>query len=295
MTVNLTALTADADLRLYSDATFTTQLPCTPLPFTASESCLAAYNSSGNLYIRVVNIEGGAITFKLDIPVVLADEGSLGAPLDITASLPYSAQVSAVGISYYLLTGLTPGALIEVTISGLTQDVDLNVWSDAAFSVTECFSIRFGTRTDSCVAIANGSGRVYIQVTDFDGVGGIYTINFSLPPAPATQGSIGSPIVANFADLQHNGQVGASTQISYYRIGGMAPNTSHTVQLYNLTADANITVYSSPDFSSVLECSDLQTGRTFESCLATSNGAGDLFIQVESFAAGGAYFSLYAF
>lgn len=141
----------------------------------APESC-AAKAVNGELHIGVGGghtVEGA--TFTLDVtPGGIAREGSVVVPLDVTGALPHNGSANRDG-SFYLVTGLTPGTVVTVTVGQLTGDVGLLV-EERDTGAGSCHSENPGTADESCVATAGPSGELHIRVATRSSVAGAYYV-----------------------------------------------------------------------------------------------------------------------
>lgn len=110
-------------------------------------------------------------------------------------------------------------------------------------------------------------------------------------------GTPANPIVipANPADNQfseiYNGTVG--TDAVYFKMIGLIASNNYGITLTNLTADADLYVYS--DAFTTLASQSTNTGTAMESCFADTNAQGELYIKVDgSKTASGSSFTLQA-
>lgn len=95
------------------------------------------------------------------------DEGSISAPVELTAAeLPYTGRVTG-GIGYYRVTGLQRDFGRIVSIAGLTADADLFVLGNAAFTAYECSSTRGGAAEDACETVPLPEAELFIEVYGF--------------------------------------------------------------------------------------------------------------------------------
>ncbi|GEJ56691.1 Ig-like domain-containing protein [Anaeromyxobacter diazotrophicus] len=159
----LTKLDDDVDLEVYSDASLSEgALACaSQTAGTVPESCTAPASAAGELYLAVDGswTEDGA-SFQV--------ETGPAAPLT-HADLAFPAQLPAAGTvdrgeKDYRVTGLTPGASYVVRISGLSDDADLDVYSDAYHYTTACSSYASGKVDDFCTAVATAAGELFVEV-----------------------------------------------------------------------------------------------------------------------------------
>src|SRR5690606_29077666 len=126
-TVRLTDLTDNVTLIVDGDSDFTDgDESVGGSPGTDDETATFLANAQGELYVRVfggLTTEGA--TYTLDaVPGGWVNEGHELDPLDVTGMLPHDGQVGT-GRSYYVLTGLTPGGVYTIGLTGVAADVGL--------------------------------------------------------------------------------------------------------------------------------------------------------------------------
>jgi len=171
-------LSDDVDMLVFSDRSMSPEtLVCASLSVgDYSEWCVAPATAAGELWIQVDGqwTRSGA-SFALDLapsePVVPV------ATLAFPAGVPYTASVGATN-QFLALTGLTPGTPYEVKLSGLTADLDVEVYADPYEYASLCESYLEGTSDDACVATAGAAGEFIIEVdgrTSLEGSG--YTLS----------------------------------------------------------------------------------------------------------------------
>jgi len=82
-------------------------------------------------------------------PLILFYDGT------INDDFPYS--TSSSGDKFFKITGLTSGAQYYVDLIGLSDNVDLYVYSDNNFSVLTCQGVNPNTGQESCLGTAAGT------------------------------------------------------------------------------------------------------------------------------------------
>jgi hypothetical protein len=104
------------------------------------------------MYIGVNNFDATAAAFTISVASASQSEGAGGAPKVIT--LPYSGMVGSVGDSFYSYT--SAAATISITATALTDDVDVEVYTDASFATLDNFnwscSLNIGVSVENCTA-----------------------------------------------------------------------------------------------------------------------------------------------
>jgi len=107
-------------------------------------------------------------------------EGSTASPVDI-GTAPGASRSGTVGkspaSSYYSATIAAATATRTITLTNLTDDADLIVFTDAGFSNPFCSSALPGTASESCSETTDGvSTKLYIQVKSFSGTGSTFLL-----------------------------------------------------------------------------------------------------------------------
>ncbi len=71
-----------------------------------------------------------------------------------------------------------------------------------------------------------------------------------------------------------------SPRSSYYQITGLASNTDYVINLSDITNSVSLRVYSNAEFSWPVECDDWGAGDSETRCMATSDGDGNLWLNI---------------
>jgi hypothetical protein len=144
--------------------------------------CVSVADVNGEIHIEVRGFDSAnGATFDLDMaPGGIPNEGYPGAPVDITATLPWAGTVYN-GPSYYVITGLAAATDYTVTLSDPSADLMLWAYDDGAFQNKLCQSNEQGTVGESCIAQTT-TGEIHIRVT---GATIIKGATFSLDVAPS--------------------------------------------------------------------------------------------------------------
>ena len=105
------------------------------------------------------------------------NEGTLAAPVDlgsaVAAAASHAGTVDVQGSSYYKAT-VTSGGAYTVTVTAMTYDADLVVYSDSSFSVEYGTSKNYGT-TDESVSVSSAPGStLYVKVSGADSTHGVF-------------------------------------------------------------------------------------------------------------------------
>jgi hypothetical protein len=173
-TISITGLTDNATLRVLGGA-----IECTMLSQNASPKDCTVIATSALLAIRV---EGdGVLTSASDYvilaaPAVVVTPPITGSGGTILPEVPTAGSVAARATNLYSATGLTPGTH-TVSITGLSDDADLHVFSDNTYSFElDCTLRRAGDVTNAPEDCTFATGTAaYFSVTsgelNHDGAG----------------------------------------------------------------------------------------------------------------------------
>ncbi len=196
-TISVTGLDDDADLYVFgNNSAFTSQAVCSPHngPYAgaAPEDCTLA-SSGGPFYFIVDGIFSTAASVNFTAlttpaPAVPSptSEGSVSSPKTVILDTPDIGQVSvdsAPTITSYYAASVTAGQRYTVSITGLSGDVDLNVFNnDSTFSTAPNASCLLGldythlagptpTIPEDCTLVASGN-TLFFSTTSFTASGG---------------------------------------------------------------------------------------------------------------------------
>ncbi|MDH5378464.1 MAG: hypothetical protein OEX00_09090, partial [Gammaproteobacteria bacterium] len=187
--VAFTETKGSASYRLYDASGFVSSVCYSSYTYT-DRSCEGSTNASGELYIKVLDYSGAmgstfdfVLTPTIPAPV---NEGTAAAPIDVTGALPRASEVGASGDSFYVITGLSPGASVVLSSRNAYDDVVyLAVYNDSGFSSNLCTS--YGTSVQGaqfCDFTVPVGGTVYVQASDPTGyqidliLGSTFTLGF---------------------------------------------------------------------------------------------------------------------
>lgn len=281
---------------VYSDAALTTQL-CQTRNYqlqrneTKRFACKAFPSAAGELYITVnhnsSSLYNSADSFSLNVTAAPVAEGSFSVPVSITGTGITASQVNGpldgsgnytAGTvnSYYVVNGLTPGAMYMAHTRYQTESVDLSIYSDAGFSAAECDTYS----TIQCVFTANASGQAYIHADGYvtTTISGSF-FDLHIDELPVAEGSVSSPVEI-VAGVTYHGQQGGYQNSSYYKVSGLTPNSTHRVILRNQSADTSVYTYGEASMS-YITC-EIYDAEIEEGCSVGANAAGEIYIKTVS-------------
>jgi hypothetical protein len=237
-------LSGNVQLFVFSDPAFTTFVCSSTNLGLASENCIGS--GSAAYYIVVQNITASSANFSVKVMPPLVNEGSVATPVGVTVGTPYNGQVAFSGSSYYSVPVTASTIYYAISLTGLTTDQNLDVYTNAAFTTlaTPGSSINLGT-TNENVTYATTAGQtvLYIKVTDAGALSGSFTISVTqnAPIAIAVGQDTGGLISPT--------QVAAGN-IAYYTVPVLA-STTYAVSMTNLLYNFNLYVYTDAAFTAL--------------------------------------------
>ena len=242
-----------------------------------NNGCTAKSDASGNLWVAV----GGWATdngtnFKLEALAVPANQGSAGAPVNITGLLPYRATVAANGTSYFMVTGLTIGAEYLFSHNESSAGEYIYVYNNSGLTGNVCstYAVSNGHRSKSCRGLST-SGTAYVVVTGSSAAG---YFSLGVSQVPALEGTPATPIAYNSSGSLLAGKVNIGA--SYYK-ATLTPNTLYTISLNSVVGDPDLQVFNSSAMNGAAACSSIKGQSLTESCQATSDANGNLWITTD--------------
>lgn len=264
---------ASGDLTLETPA-------CGRAPPSLSGGCVATADATGRLWVQMggslpANASGTYYTLEaLPLPV---NQGTAAAPVDITGQLPY--QMIALlfgGTGYYKITGLTIGSEYYFSEADLYSYATFQVYNDAAMTSLVC-----STAGKAACRGVSTSGTAYIKVPGSNST-------FDMTLVPSAEGTPAAPITYITAGVMLPGKVNVGA--SYYK-ATLAPNTLYTISLNSVVGDPDLHVFNNAAMAGAEACRSIKGQNLAESCQATSDANGNLWIIVdgELSRAGGTY------
>lgn len=246
--------------------------------------------TSTSIWIMIDGDDAGAGAFyDLDViqaPVAVTEtiDTSLGSVFPHTSSTDTT-------YSDYTLTNLEPGQLYNVSVAGMSADVDLAVSSSPLSSYPTFCGTNTGTVDEQCLRKSDATtGNLYVRVSGSKtSFGAYYQLNVT--PGYFNEGSTTSPVAVSHTSgttTTRPSEVGEAN--SYYKVSGLTPQRMYNVALNGLTNSANLYIMNST-FSSTPLCSSTKSGTADELCGELADANGDLYIKVTG-STGGAGFNL---
>ena len=277
--VSISNMSANMDLRVYSDVYSFMMLCSSSSTGTATDSCVAAGPLGGFLYVHIQNTAGVSATYTLT--VTEAPVGSFLNPASIS-SIPasWSGSGTLTG-NYYYKVSVTSGQSYGIILSNMTNNMDLYVYSDSGFSTQLCFSAQAGSLRESCAANGPAGGFLYVKILNTSGVSANYTLDVIL----STLGTITNPEVLNAPSIITPTNINGSvpSNVNYYYKVPVTPGQRYLVNLSNMVGnDLHLYVYNNSTFSSALGYSNLATGWP-DGCVITGPANGFIYVEIYSY------------
>lgn len=237
--------------------------------------CFSVVGLDSTFSVVTESPESCATTNYLD--GMLAAEGSITTPLDVSSQLPHSGSVNDRSNSYYMVTGLTVGTDYIISLTGLSGDADLRVFdNDSSFATAACSSLTNGTNNESCGVTASAT-TMYIMVENFTSPSTSYTLSLSIN-TNVNEGLVATPQAIALAAMPYSGTV--LTGESYYAVTGLTIGTDYAVALTGLLENANLYVYDIDSTFTTSVCSSTNTSTSDDVCTVTASGT-TMYIMVD--------------
>lgn len=261
----------------FTSGNLTTETPaCSTSWIYLNEGCTATADASGRLWVRM----GGWTTdngsnYTIEALAVPVNKGTSVAPVNITGLMPYRTTVTAAGTDYFMTTGLTVGSEYAFSDNDSSGGDYITVFNDSALTSQVCstFALPNGRRSNTCRGVST-SGTAYIVV--YGSNASYFTLDMALVPAAA--GTAAAPIAYTSQGSLLAGTVNVGA--SYYKVT-LSPNTPYTVTLSTVTGDPDLHVFNAAAMTGAEACSSLKGKNLAETCQATSDANGNLWITVD--------------
>jgi hypothetical protein len=255
---------------------------------------------NSQLFILVGGARSGFGTnYFLDMAPVdyYMQEGTSTTPVDLDVlTIPYGAQVSASGTSYYSFS-VTSGKLYTVTVGDFFGTATIDVYDGPTNSLPlPCrFSIGNDSNAGSCTFLAPITGPMKIAVQSSS----TYGTSFSVDAKEASyqpQGSLTQPIEYNWQSVHSNvhslaGEVDTSSSYYAFTVPQDDADFRYVFELNAIDPDIGLSIYDDAAFSNLL-CSSVELGVMPKPCVV--NPSSDyMYVKVDgSLTQGGSSFTL---
>jgi hypothetical protein len=146
----------------------------------------------------ICTVAGGTgIMGAVNVTVNISCSPTGGSPTALVFNTPTAGTASSSSSKQYHVSGLTPATTYSFNVTGLSNNVNLYVYSDAGFTTLVCSSTNAGTTNESCSW--SGFTDYYITVQNIDAASANYTASVTLPPQLRTVGGTVTGFVASFS------------------------------------------------------------------------------------------------
>lgn len=294
--VTVTGLDGDLRVYAYEDANYdyTAGAACTGYGMVGLDGkCTVVFLSPGATAVYVtINTFALSTTAstKFTINVRAPNSGELGNPLVLTAPpLNTTSTMPVSGGSLYITIPATSDAGYITTLSGMTSDLNLQIFSSNVFdgnnngggATVYCLSNNFGTTNDSCDSVVPApSTNLYVQIINPGAVttGAPYTLDVALSPL-GSQGNPSALAAATVGTPTTYSTAASSTGNEFFKIP-VSDLTVYLVELTGLSTNYDLSVYSDPNLTNLL-CTSGSFGTVNEKCtVANFSGYTYLYIKV---------------
>ena len=252
-----------------------------------SEACNVTAGAATTYYVNVMDISGLGANFNVAAynPI---NEGSVGVPTGISAGITHQGMAAGSGTSYYSVpVNMNTGYTINLT--DLSQNFDLRVYSDSAYTVLVGSSLLGGLNNETVNWATSTQTMLYIKVTNVSVTSGVFTLNVIQGAPIVNQGATGAGMQVVLSEgVTYNGTV-LSGGSSYYSITVLNA-TEYTISLTNPTNNFNLYLYSNNTFTTQVG-SSLNAGTQAEYITWTTTVT-TMYIKVVDLSAAGGTFKL---
>ncbi|MDH5720244.1 MAG: Ig-like domain-containing protein [Spirochaetia bacterium] len=245
-TYEITGLTGNADLYVYSDTGFSTLICSSMNTGSTTESC-SGKTTTTSVYIKIdgSNSLYGA-EYTLDV-IPPSSEGTDTAPIPIAyaTDLPYLGSVATLDSSYYKVTGLTASTTYVFSFTGMTANtVALDVYSiDFTLGNRDCAANPVNNEVFCTVTTDAAETEFFVKALDLNQAeGSTFQLKIKLLNS------------VDFASLPYSGSVG--TTDTFIKITGLSATDEYTFILYNLNDNADLFITSDDTFSTTTVSSE---------------------------------------
>jgi hypothetical protein len=264
-TVSAGSVGADVDLEVNPDGW---SMGCrSGVAGRAVEACVARSNG-GEILLRVdARYQPGATTFTIDA-------GPYQAPIDAVLTFPLAGPKNgsiAGRPTRFEVTGLTPGEYYWVTLGDEGSPLTLTVFdTPSLMDDATCASSPATGGPRLCIAIANGSGKLFVELAGAAGTPFSLYVHPYVPPAvdaTLTYGTAALPLAGTLV-----------TEVRFYGVTGLAPGAPYDVTLTSISSSADLFVFPDSSFlPASVSCSSTNAGAADEYCRVVANHSGEIF------------------
>lgn len=240
--------------------------------------CAATSDASGRLWVKIGSwYLKVASYFNIEALPAPVSRGLIGAPLNITGSLPYRSTVGADSTSFYMVTGLTANKEYLFSKYDTSNGEYFSIYNDSAYTSMVCDTSPVNSGRESICRGKPTGTTVYLRVsnTGYLTNGGYHYLDIT--PVPSAEGSAASPVA--IGSTSHSGSVNVG--VSYYQANNLAANTTYTVSLTGVSGDPDLYVFNNATMSGAASCRSIKGSNQTELCQASSDSNGKLWIFVD--------------
>ncbi|MDH5752096.1 MAG: proprotein convertase P-domain-containing protein [Deltaproteobacteria bacterium] len=177
LSFTLGGMTDNADLRIFGDSRLSTLL-CGSMQMGTLEETCPVVSTSTSVYIEITDQSAAGNAYTLS--------GQFNGPvLTYGVDTPYAGTAAQGEVQFYQLDGLPPDAFINISLTGLTNNADLQVFSNGGFTSLVCSSENPDVQDELCIVTTPGTS-VFLRAVNM-AVGSVnYTLDAVLNPAPSS-------------------------------------------------------------------------------------------------------------
>lgn len=279
---SLTGIVGDADLRVYTDNTFSTLATCAAsnnaLLGSAPEDCIVTATNS-ILYLATLGVGSVSNSYSIRVSpknnATALSEGTAANPVTLSPNVIYQGSIdpSYSAYSYYKVS-TAAGATIGINLTGLqgAQSLDFRVYNSSTGANQSCTNTGLnGLLPEECVL----PGGIPYDITVINyaaGVGGPYTLMVDSPNDPASGVTFGTTSTLAM-DVSNWTTVNAGV-LDKYSVP-VTSGTAYVASLYGITGDVDLRVYTDSTYTTLASCAAanvnaVKTG--LEDCIVTPTG-----------------------
>ncbi len=197
----------------------------------------------------------------------------------VSDSLSHTGSVDTTN-SYYEIINLPTNRKMIFSITDLSHDADLSIYSDSGYSNLICESSLFNLNDDYCsYSLLPPNSSLYVKINGSKTWKGTQFNLTVAPPLFESEGNIDIPLELDASVITSSGHEGAVDKgFSYYRIDNLLSDYPYEIRLEQPSGDVDLYVYTS-GFSSPNCLSENWDDLAIEYCVVTTNST-SLFVKV---------------